>query len=185
VDLVARIADLATAIGADIKALFTRALPAGGTVGQVLAKSSGTDYAVQWQSPSGVLQQLTAALAADVQMPTSNVWVDGPSLTLDAGTWLLTAQVTCVRNATTLLTYYARLSDGLVTHFASTQQSHPSQNPHSVSMVLTSLVTLALSTTVKIQATTSAGSANNLMKAALAANGSGNNATRLVALKLA
>lgn len=35
-------------IGADIKALFARAVPSGGTTGQVLAKTSGTNYAMGW-----------------------------------------------------------------------------------------------------------------------------------------
>lgn len=43
-----RISALITAIGADIKALYGRALPSGGTTGQILAKSSGTNYAVGW-----------------------------------------------------------------------------------------------------------------------------------------
>lgn len=51
--LATRIADLATAIGTDIKALFGRALPAGGSAGQVLAKTAATDYAVGWVNQSG------------------------------------------------------------------------------------------------------------------------------------
>jgi hypothetical protein len=47
-----RLSGLITAIGTDIKALFTRALPSGGTTGQALRKSSGTDYAVEWYTPS-------------------------------------------------------------------------------------------------------------------------------------
>lgn len=51
--LEARIVAAVQAIGLDIKALFSRALPAGGATGQVLAKTSATDYAVAWQTPSG------------------------------------------------------------------------------------------------------------------------------------
>lgn len=51
--LEARIIAAVQAIGLDVKALFTRALPAGGTTGQVLAKTSATDYAATWQTPSG------------------------------------------------------------------------------------------------------------------------------------
>lgn len=47
-----RISALITAIGADIKALYGRALPSGGTTGQALRKSSGTNYAVEWYTPS-------------------------------------------------------------------------------------------------------------------------------------
>lgn len=48
--LATRITALAQAIGTDIKALFSRALPAGGSTGQVLAKSSAANYAVGWES---------------------------------------------------------------------------------------------------------------------------------------
>ena len=51
--LATRIADLATAIGTDIKALFGRALPAGGAAGQVLAKTAAADYAAGWVDQSG------------------------------------------------------------------------------------------------------------------------------------
>lgn len=51
--LIARISALITAIGLDIKALFLRVLPPGGTTGQVLGKSSNADYAVGWVTPSG------------------------------------------------------------------------------------------------------------------------------------
>lgn len=48
-----RLSALITAIGADIKALFSRSLPAGGTAGQVLAKNSSTNYDASWVTPSG------------------------------------------------------------------------------------------------------------------------------------
>lgn len=62
--LQAQVVALAQSIGADIKALFARAMPAGGTTGQVLAKTSATDYAATWQTPSGGggLTQGTAVL---------------------------------------------------------------------------------------------------------------------------
>jgi hypothetical protein len=47
-----RLVALASAIAADIKTLLGRALPAGGAAGQVLAKSSATDYATQWVDPA-------------------------------------------------------------------------------------------------------------------------------------
>lgn len=47
--LAERIAALATAIGAHIKtAVMPRVLPPGGAAGQVLAKTSATDYAAGW-----------------------------------------------------------------------------------------------------------------------------------------
>lgn len=46
--LQSRLATFITAVGADIKALFARALPAGGAAGQVLMKSAAGDYLVAW-----------------------------------------------------------------------------------------------------------------------------------------
>lgn len=45
-----RIKAALTAIGTDIKALFARAVPAGGATGQVLAKTGPGDYEIGWQS---------------------------------------------------------------------------------------------------------------------------------------
>jgi hypothetical protein len=50
--LISRINDVVTNIGTDIKTLFSLAIPAGGATGQVLTKSSGTDYATSWQTPA-------------------------------------------------------------------------------------------------------------------------------------
>ena len=51
--LEARIIALAQAIGGDVKSLLGRSVPAGGTTGQVLTKTSATDHAVSWQTVSG------------------------------------------------------------------------------------------------------------------------------------
>lgn len=51
-----RISALITAVGADIKALFARSIPSGGTTGQVLSKTSGSDYATQWVTPNPGVQ---------------------------------------------------------------------------------------------------------------------------------
>jgi hypothetical protein len=48
-----RLSDLATRIGVEIKAMLPKLLPPGGTAGQVLAKSSGTDYATEWVDAGG------------------------------------------------------------------------------------------------------------------------------------
>ena len=55
-----RIVAAVQAIGLDVKTLFTRSLPAGGTTGQVLAKTSATDYAATWQAPASGGSGLTA-----------------------------------------------------------------------------------------------------------------------------
>lgn len=57
-----RLSALITAVGADIKALFSRSLPAGGTTGQALRKSSNSDYVTEWYTPSTlVIDDATAS----------------------------------------------------------------------------------------------------------------------------
>lgn len=48
-----RLLALVQAIGADVKALFSRAVPTGGTVGQVLAKTGPGSTEFGWSNPSG------------------------------------------------------------------------------------------------------------------------------------
>jgi hypothetical protein len=147
------------------------------TSGVIAAASAGTDYVASITSTS-------AALANDVQLAVSNTWYDGPSVSLAAGTWLVNAHVTVVRTATTAITYFSRISDG-TTHYASTQAYQGSVANHSDSMSLSAIVTLAGTTTIKIQTTSNAGATTALMKAATTANGSGNNATQITAIKVA
>lgn len=134
--------------------------------------------------PTGSFPSQSASLAADVQLPTSNTFVDGPSLSLAAGTWLVTAQATFQRNATTAVHWLARVTNGTA-HYASSQAYKPSVSGHTASLALSAIVTLAATTTVKIQGATSAGSSTSLMKAATPAAGSGNNATQINAVKIA
>lgn len=49
--LVTRLNAFVEAVGADIKTLLSRSLPAGGTMGQVLTKTGTADYAVGWGAP--------------------------------------------------------------------------------------------------------------------------------------
>lgn len=132
----------------------------------------------------GSLTSASAALGADVQLTTSNTWYDGPSVSLAAGTWLVSSHTTLVRTATTAITYFNRISTGTV-HYASTQAYQASVANHSDSVSLSAVITLVETTTIKIQTTTNAGASTALMKAATTANGSGNNATQIVAVKIA
>lgn len=143
----------------------------------------GTQWVDLSASGGGALSSASAALAADVSLTTSNQWYDGPGVSLEAGTWLVAATITQVRAATTAETIYGRLTTG-TTHYASTQMYHPSVNGGGASLCLTAMITLASTTTVKCQCATSAGNSNSRMKAALTANGSGNNATMITALKV-
>lgn len=126
---------------------------------------------------------LSASLSADVSLTTSNTWYDGPGVTLTPGTWLANAVLTQWRTATTAETIFARISTGSV-HYASTQAYHASVANSGCTLYLTSLITVASNTAIKLQATSSAGAATSLMKAALTSNGVGNNATMITAVRV-
>ena len=130
-----------------------------------------------------VLPYLISALSADVELAISNQWYDGPSVLLTSGTWLINTHLTQHRATTTAEFIYSRVSDG-TTHYASTQQYHPSVSGISTSISLTTMITVASNTTIYLQAATSVGSANSLMKASLVTNGSGDNATQITAIKV-
>jgi hypothetical protein len=134
--------------------------------------------------PAGSFVSLTASLGADVQLPSSNTFVDGPSLVLPAGTWLVTGTATFQRNATTAVHWIARLSDG-TNHHASSQTYQGSVSGHTASIPLSAIIVLAAQTTIKLQGAISVGSTTSLMKAATPNAASGNNATRINAVKIA
>lgn len=164
--------------------LSTSLPPTGGTSGQVLTKNSSTAYDFSWTTPSaGAITNVEGLLGADVQMPTANTWYDGPTVSLAAGTWLVNCHLTQWRTTTTAATVYARISDG-TNHHASTQGYHPSVAGNGVSLKMTAILTVASTTTIKGQMATSAGATTTLIKAALTANGAGNNASIITAIKI-
>jgi hypothetical protein len=161
--------------------------PSGGTTGQVLTKNSATNYDYGWATPStggGSITNVEGLLAADVQLTANNTWYNGPSVTLGAGTWLVTCHLTHWRSTTTAETVYARISDG-TNHHASTQYYHASVAGIGNNIAMTAILTLAGTTTIRGQMASSAGAATSLMKAALTANGAGNNASIITAIKVA
>ncbi len=94
------------------------------------------------------------------------------------------AHATYNKANTTAATRFLRITNK-TNHYASTSEYHPSVNPNSANLFVAATVVLASTTTIYIQAATSVGSTAELLKAATATNGSGNNATQLNAIKLA
>ena len=128
------------------------------------------------------LTQQSAFASADVAMTNANTWYDGPSLSLTAGTWLLFASANVGRTATTAGNYDLRISTG-TTHYASVQQYHASVANNWAALSCIGVAVLAATTTIKIQV---AGTiAGDVLKAATPNNASGNNATGLIALRIA
>jgi hypothetical protein len=132
----------------------------------------------------GSITGVEASAGADVTMASTNTWYTGATVNLVAGTWLITAHITLNRTTTTAQQYQVRIqntTDAL--SYASSQQYQASAANAVVSMSLTAIITIAGTKDVAIQGCSSV-STNNLIKAATVANGSGNNATKITAIKL-
>jgi hypothetical protein len=169
------------------KAPIAAAVPVGGTTGQVLTKTSGADYAAAWETPSGgggAISYADATLAADVALAANNTWYDGPSVTLSSGTWVIHVGGHYRRGTTGAANVAIRAWDG-TTAYAHAEVYHPSVTNVEVNPVAFGIAVLAGSATVTLQMLASSGNAAALMKAATAANGQGNIATRITAVKLA
>jgi hypothetical protein len=128
-----------------------------------------------------VLSSVTAALGADVNISTANTYVDGPSVTVGAGTWLLEGHVTLL-DTSAASTFTAKLVTGSTNLASGEEASQGSSQP--VTIALSTVVTPGSSTTYKISATGTA-STNGKIKAATPDNASGNTASTLVATSVA
>jgi hypothetical protein len=114
-------------------------------------------------------------------MTSASTWYNGRSLSVPAGTWLVTGTITMGRTTTTAIRYSARITDG-TNHYASASQYAPSVNPHYISIALSTILTLASTTTIYISGYATTGGC--VIKGAVADGASGNNATQLSAVKL-
>lgn len=120
---------------------------------------------------------VVTTLSGNVTMTTANTFYDGPSVSLSAGSWLLIGYADM--GATTQMLGTMRITDGS-TNYASGETFVPTSGAGSV--CASAIVTPSSTTSYKIQC---AGQQNNgTIRAATAANGSGNNATRLIAMSL-
>jgi hypothetical protein len=178
-----------------LTAALTRASPRGHThaLSDLQQGTAAKDDVIAWSgsewiatAPAGsspiALTNASAFLASDVSMAIANTWYNGPSVSLAAGTWLVMASATVGRTTTTAGHYNLRISTGL-THYASVQQYHASVANNWAALSCNAIITLASTTTIRLQ---SAGSlTNDVLKATTPNNGSGANATGIVAVKIA
>jgi hypothetical protein len=115
-------------------------------------------------------------------MSAANTWYAGPQVTLASGTWLVMVSATIGRTATTAGSYNIRISNGL-THYASVQQYHASVANNYAALSCNAIITLAASTTIGLYASGTV--AADVLRADTPNNTSGNNATGIVAVKIA
>jgi len=128
-----------------------------------------------------------AVLTAPVDLTSNNTWTDAVTLSLAAGTWLITGHITMQRQVTSATTFMARISDN-TSHWASGQQYQASNvNNNGTTITMNRVVTLGATTTVRLQGlcTSGANSTDNRIIAQLSANASGDTSTVLTALRLA
>jgi len=115
-------------------------------------------------------------------MSAANTWYTGPQVTLASGTWLVMASATVGRTATTAGHYNIRISNGL-THYASVQQYHASVANNYAALSCNAIITLTGSMTIGLYASGTVTA--NVLRADTPNNTSGNNATGIVAVKIA
>jgi hypothetical protein len=141
-------------------------------------------YGITGLSDIGVsLSYLIDTLAVPVTMTSANVWYSGPTVTLTAGTWLVAGQVLIDKGAnSTTLSFAYRISTGS-THYASGEQAWNTRTGAIGNGSLSTIITVAASTQIWMQA--SSQYANGSIRIANAFNPSGNNASQLIAVRLA
>ncbi len=153
-----------------------------GTASQRLSVNAGAT-APEWATvAAGDLSYVEAALAADVSMAVANTWYDGPSVALTAGTWLLAGHITYTSGDGTSRNVTIRLWDGTTTE-ASGEWVNALGGRSTMAVVGIVVVTGTPTWKVSLASTTVAGTMSIL--AAASSNGVGNNASRLVAVKIA
>lgn len=129
------------------------------------------------------LASASNALSADVVMANAGTWYDGPSISLPAGTWMIDSCVTVQKGAISSTgDLSARITNG-TTHYASSEATWNNRSASMASISLSTRITLASTTTIKVQAVSSF--AASAIKAATIYQASGNNASNINAVRVA
>jgi len=129
------------------------------------------------------LASASNALSADVVMTNAGTWYDGPSISLPAGTWMIDSCVTVQKGAVSGVgDLSARITNG-TTHYASSEATWNTRSASMTSISLSTRITLASTTTIKVQAVSTF--AASAIKAATIYQASGNNASNINAVRVA
>lgn len=154
-------------------------LQANDTVYILVLDGSLSNSFIAWRKGNYGLSY-NGTLGSDVAIASGGTWYTGASVSLPPGKYLVTGHITVLRNTTTANTYSARISTGS-THYASAGIYMPSVTNHIATLSMSTIITLSSTTTISIQAT---GTTTGTIKAALASNGAGNNATQINAIPI-
>jgi hypothetical protein len=135
----------------------------GGASTTLYVKESGTGNTgwVAYGAPGGggSLTSSSNYLASDVTMTTNGTYYDGPTLTLAAGTWLLTGSVYVFASSTAIRTWSAKLWDGTDSPVAEGVWVVVGTGaPGAATIPMSAIVTLGSSTTYKISVTSTVNS---------------------------
>jgi hypothetical protein len=166
----------------------TGSRPAAGQNGARWIDTTGPtetyDNGSAWVTLGGAvsLTSSTNQLSSAVTMTSTNTFYDGPSLSLAAGTWLLLASI-YIAPGTATGDVTAKLWDGSAA-FASAFAT-PGGTNLAIQMALSAVVSPGTTTTYKVSAARDGGTGTWTIGAAAGANGAGNNASTLVAIKIA
>lgn len=157
----------------------TLARRAIGSSGDVLTVAGGLPT---WAAPAAVsLTTAEAALSGDVDIPSSGTFVDGPSVSLAAGTWFIVASVHVENIDGSTNNAIAKLWDGSTVEASGQSFMAVTNNP--VQITLAGIVAPGSTTTYKVSVTDSRGNAT--IRAATVTSGVGNNASYIRAVKIA
>lgn len=139
---------------------------------------------------SGSITYATATATADTSLAVANNWYSatGVSLALGAGTWLVLGRAIVGRTSTGATRYTVRVWDS--TNFvalAEAEQSHPSSNPHWVTVPVDIVVVLVAPATLVLHATANSVGSGSAISANAKTNSTSplGTGTLLTAVKLA
>lgn len=141
--------------------------------------STWTQIAGAVSGPSPSLTSASAALSGDVTMTNANTWYDGPSVSLAAGTWLIIAALTFTGAVSD---WSARIWDGTTVAASGGGPRNAGGLSGAETITLAAIVTPGSTTTYKVSGVSD--NAGDKIKAAVVTNGSGNNASWIVAVKI-
>jgi hypothetical protein len=164
--------------------------PAAGIAGRMFFDTTNSqlqrDNGSSWDSIEGSTGSgVTASenfLTAPVTIVNANTFYDGPSLSLAAGTYVLTGEVHCT--ATSARWFTAKLWDG-TTQIGGAPAHYSSTAGGGITIPVFGYVVLGSTTTVKISVASDAGASGGTIQDTAPSNGVTDKASHLVAMKIA